>query len=93
MMMSISIVGLPFFDESRTDSTNRQKRIDPTKVEIYLHSDFLTSTLSDVLPVTIIVAVQAIHYKGVCPYPAHLFIDVLAQVGYVRMRLPLFRCA
>jgi hypothetical protein len=41
-------------------------------------------TLADVLPVAIVVAVQSIHYKGVCPYPAHLFVDVLAKVGYVK---------
>jgi hypothetical protein len=29
-------------------------------------------------------AVQSIRYKGVCPYLAHLFIDVLAKVGYVK---------
>jgi hypothetical protein len=44
----------------------------------------VTITLTDVLPVAIVVAVQSIHCKGVCPYPAHLFIDVLAQVGYVK---------
>jgi hypothetical protein len=44
----------------------------------------VTITLADVLPVAIVVAVQSIHYKGVCPYPAHLFIDVLAKVGYVK---------
>ena len=43
----------------------------------------VTMTLADVLPVAIVVAVQSIHYKGVCPYSAHLFIDVLAKVGYV----------
>jgi hypothetical protein len=45
---------------------------------------FVTITLADVLPVAIIVAVQSIHCKGVRPYPAHLFIDVLAKVGYVK---------
>jgi hypothetical protein len=45
---------------------------------------FVTITLADVLPVAIVAAVQSIHYKGVCPYPAHLFIDVLAKVGYVK---------
>ena len=35
--MSISIVGLPFFEESRSSSTNRQKRIPRSRVEIYLH--------------------------------------------------------
>ncbi|MBZ5707520.1 MAG: hypothetical protein LAN63_19420 [Acidobacteriia bacterium] len=44
----------------------------------------VTITLAGVLPVAIVVAVQATHYKGVCPYPAHLFIDVLAKVGYVK---------
>jgi hypothetical protein len=43
----------------------------------------VTITLPDVLPVAIVVAVQSIHCKGVCPYPAHLFIDVLAKVGNV----------
>ena len=44
----------------------------------------VTITLADVLPVAIVVAVQSIHSKGACPYPAHLFIDVLAKVGYVK---------
>jgi hypothetical protein len=44
----------------------------------------VTITLADVLPVAIVVAVQSIHYKAVRPYPAHLFIDVLAKVGYVK---------
>jgi hypothetical protein len=33
----------------------------------------VTITVADVLPVAIVVAVQSVHYKGVCPYPAHLF--------------------
>jgi hypothetical protein len=45
---------------------------------------FVTITLADILPVAIVVAVQSIHYKAVCPYPAHLLIDVLAKVGYVK---------
>jgi hypothetical protein len=44
----------------------------------------VTITLADVSPVAIVVAVQSIHYNGVCPYPAHLFRDVLAKVGYVK---------
>jgi hypothetical protein len=40
----------------------------------------MTITLADVLPVAIAVAVQSIHYKGVPPYPAYQFIEVLAQV-------------
>ena len=38
---------------------------------------------------TIVVAVQSIHQKGVCPYPAHLFIDVLAKVGNVKNSTPI----
>ena len=41
-------------------------------------------TLAEALPVAIVVAVQSLHYQSVCPYPAHLFIDVLAKVGYVK---------
>jgi hypothetical protein len=37
--------------------------------------------LGDVLPMAI--AVQFSEYKGVCPDPAHLFIEVLAKVRYV----------
>jgi hypothetical protein len=37
-----------------------------------------------VLPVAIVVAVQSIRYQGVCPYPGHLFVDVLAKVSYVK---------
>ena len=43
----------------------------------------VTITLEDVLHMTIVVAVQSIHCEAGCPYPAHLFIDVLAKVGYV----------
>jgi len=44
----------------------------------------VTITLSDVLPMAIVVAVQSIHCEAGCPYPAHQFIDVLAKVGYVK---------
>ena len=44
----------------------------------------VTITLANVWPMAIVVAVQSIRYKGVCPYPAHLFIDVLAKVGNVK---------
>ncbi len=44
----------------------------------------VTIALPDVLPVTIVVAVQSIQYEGICPYPAHLFIDVLANIGNVQ---------
>jgi hypothetical protein len=32
----------------------------------------------------IVVAVQSFHFEARCPYPAHLFVDVLAKVGYVK---------
>ena len=51
----------------------------------------LTITLADVLPVAIVVAVQAGHCKGGCPYPDHLFIDVLAKVGHVKNPSSIFQ--
>jgi hypothetical protein len=51
---------------------------------LWMRFPIVTSTLVDVLPVAIVVAVQSIRYKGVCPYPVHLFIDVLAKVGYIK---------
>ena len=51
----------------------------------------MTITLADVLPVAIVLAVQSIHYKGVCPDPAHLFVDVLAKVGYVKNATPIIQ--
>jgi len=42
------------------------------------------SRLADVLPVAIVVAVQSSQRKGVGPDPDHLFIEVLAKVGYVK---------
>ena len=50
-------------------------------------------TLTDLLSVVTVVAVQPIHCIGGCPYPAHLFIDVLAKVSDVKNALPLFRRA
>jgi hypothetical protein len=44
----------------------------------------VTAILADILPVVVAVAVQSVPYKGICPYPAHLFIDVLAKVGHVK---------
>jgi len=52
--------------------------------DFFLWMRFATITLADVLRVAIVVTVQSIHYKAVRPYPAHLFIDVLAKVGYVK---------
>jgi hypothetical protein len=41
-------------------------------------------TILGVLPVTIASAVQSVQHEGICSYPAYLFIDVLAKVGYVK---------
>jgi hypothetical protein len=49
----------------------------------------VTINLAEALPVAIVVAVQSIHYKRVCPYPAHLFIDVLPKVGNVKNATPI----
>jgi hypothetical protein len=46
----------------------------------------ITLSLEDVLPMAIVV--QSIHYETRCPYPAHLFMDVLAKVGYVKNATP-----
>jgi len=40
-------------------------------------------TFTDILPVAIVAAVESIQHKGICPYSAHLFINVLAKVGNV----------
>jgi hypothetical protein len=50
----------------------------------WVHFPVVTIILTDVLPVANLVPVQSIHHKGVCSYPPHLFIDVLAKVGYVK---------
>jgi hypothetical protein len=45
----------------------------------------VTITLANVLPMAIVVTVNSPSVtSGVCPYPAHLFIDVLAKVGYIK---------
>jgi hypothetical protein len=41
-------------------------------------------TILGVLPVTIASAVQTVQHEDICSYSAHLFIDVLAKVGYVK---------
>jgi hypothetical protein len=44
----------------------------------------VTTNLAGLLPVAIVVTTQSIHYKGVCPYATHLFIDVLAKICNVK---------
>ena len=48
-------------------------------------------TILWVLPVTIASAVQSVQHKGVRSYSAHLFIDVLAKVGYVKNATPIIQ--
>jgi hypothetical protein len=52
-------------------------------LSLWMRFSVATITLADVSAEAIVVAVQSSCYKGVCPYPDHLFIDVLAKVGYV----------
>jgi hypothetical protein len=54
------------------------------ELSLWMRFSIVIVTLADVLPVVIVVAVQSIHYKSVCPYPSNLFIDVLAKVGYIK---------
>lgn len=49
--------------------------------------------VAGVLPVATLVAVQCVQGKGIRPDPGHLFIDVLAEVGYIKNAAPLFRWA
>jgi hypothetical protein len=49
----------------------------------------LAFTLDDVLPVAITVAVQRLSDMRVGPDTAHLFIDVLTEVGYIEDRTPI----
>ena len=51
---------------------------------LWMSFPIVTIALADVLPVAIVVAEQPIHCQGVCPYPSHLFIDVLTKVGDVK---------
>jgi hypothetical protein len=41
------------------------------------------------LPVAVTVAVQRTREMRVCPDPAHLLIDVLAKVGYIKDTTPI----
>jgi hypothetical protein len=43
------------------------------------------------LPAAIAVAVQRVRDMHVCPDSAHLFIDVLAKVGYVEDATPIVK--
>lgn len=43
----------------------------------------IVTRLSNALPVAVTVAVQSSERKGVGPDAAHLFVEILAKVGYV----------
>ena len=49
----------------------------------------VAATLDEALRVAIAVAVQRLRDMRVCPDPAHLFVDVLAKVGYVEDATPI----
>jgi len=51
-------------------------------VFVEMRFPIVTVTFEDVLRMAVD-AVQSSHCEAGCPYPAHLFIDVLAKVGYV----------
>jgi hypothetical protein len=71
-------------DRPKDYNSSRKWLLRSLSPDVYLWMCFVTITLADVLPVAVVVAIQAGHCKGGCPYPAHLFIDVLAKVGYVK---------
>jgi hypothetical protein len=48
----------------------------------------VTVAIARVLPVTVVGTVQSIQHKGICSYPAHLFIDKLAKVSYIEYTTP-----
>jgi len=49
----------------------------------------MAATVDEVLPVAIAVPEQRLRDMRVCPDPAHLFIDVLAKVGYIEDATPI----
>ena len=51
----------------------------------------VAATLDEALRVAITVAVQRLRDMRVCPDPPHLFVDILAKVGYVEDATPLLR--
>ena len=66
-----------------THSEGGRRSLSPT-LFLWVRVPIAAITLAEVLSVAIVIAVQSIHYKGIRPYPAHLFIHVLAKVGYVK---------
>ena len=54
-----------------------------------MYSPVVATTRDGVLSVAIAVDVQCYRYMRVCPDAAHLFIDVLAKVGYIENATPI----
>lgn len=48
----------------------------------------MTVAVACVFPATVLGAVQSIQHKGICSYPAHLFINKLAKVSYIEYTTP-----
>jgi hypothetical protein len=49
----------------------------------------VTITLANVSLITLVLAAQPIHYEAVHPNPAHLFIEILAEVGDIEDAAPI----
>jgi hypothetical protein len=55
---------------------------------LWMYLSLVAVIPDDVLPVAVTAAVQRLRDMRICPDPAHLFIDVLAKVGYVEDTTP-----
>jgi hypothetical protein len=51
---------------------------------LWLRFPIVAIVLADVLPMAVALPIQSIHQKGIGSYSAHLFVDVLSEVGYVK---------
>jgi hypothetical protein len=63
------------------------RRVWPPALE--LHFPVVAVALADVLPVAIAVAVQHLGDMCGCSDPGHLFVNVLAKIGYVEDTTPI----
>jgi hypothetical protein len=53
-----------------------------------MHFAVVTVAIARVLPLAVVGTVQSIQHKGICSYSAHLFVDVLAKIGYIEYTTP-----
>lgn len=59
-----------------------------TPLLLWVYFPVVAVTLRDILPVTTVAVQYGREMRG-CPDPAHLFIDVLAQVSHVEDTTPI----